>query len=132
MSKEFHDIFGSSFVEQFDRDFSAKIDWSTTGGLGHYPSIGLNKLIEDLGITTKLTYDGDKFAINFDNLSREFRDIIPVRPLYLLEEKKSQDIIEALLNINSGKKSTEAELKCKNYLMKATEEMGELGNLSFL
>ena len=57
---------------------------------------------------------------------------ITVRPLYLLEEKKSQDIIEALLNINSGKKSTEAELKCKNYLMKATEEMGELGNLSFL
>ena len=68
-SKEYHDIFGKSFVEQFDRDFSAKIDWSTTGGLGHYPSIGLNKLIEDLGITTKLTYDGDKFAINFDNLS---------------------------------------------------------------
>jgi hypothetical protein len=100
MSKEFHDIFGSSFVEQFDRDLSAKIDWSPTGGLGHYPSIGLNKLIEDLGITTKVTYDSDNFAINFDNLSRGFRDIIPVRPLYILEEKKGQDIIEALLNLN--------------------------------
>ena len=76
----------------------------------------ISKLIEDLGITTKLTYDGDKFAINFDNLSREFRDIIPVRPLYVLEENKS----------------TEAELKCKIYLMKATKEMEELGNLSLL
>ena len=100
MSKDFHDLFGSSFTEQFNRDFSDKIDWSPTGGLGHYPSIGLNKLIEDLGITTKVSYDSENSAINFDNLSREFRDTIPVRPLYVVEEKKCQDIIEALLNIN--------------------------------
>ena len=84
MSKEFHDIFISSFIQQFDRDFSDKIDLSPTGGLGHYPSIGLNKLIEDLGITTKVTYVVDK-AVNFDNLSKEFRDTIPVRLLYVLE-----------------------------------------------
>ena len=105
MHKDFHDIFSSSFTEQFGRNYSSKIDWSPTGGPGlNYPTIGLNKLIEELGITSQLTYDGDNYAVNFENLKREFRDSIPVRPLYLMEEKKCQDVIEALININREKK----------------------------
>ena len=104
MHKDFHDGFSPSFQKQFERNYSSKIDWSPTGGPGlYYPTIGLKKLIEELGITTKLTYDGDKYAVNFDNLKREFRDSIPVRPLYVMEEKKCQDVIEAAININREK-----------------------------
>ena len=81
-----------------------KIDWAPTGGPGiHYPSIGVNKLIEEMGITTKLVYDDGQHAINFDNLSKDLRNSIPDRPVYVIEEKKCHDIIEALLNINREK-----------------------------
>jgi hypothetical protein len=88
---------------QFDKSFSDKIDWSLTGGLGHYPSIGLWKLIEEMGITTKQAYNSDQYAVNFNNLCREFRDNIPVRPLFVMEEKKCHDITEAMLNVNRVK-----------------------------
>ena len=60
-------------------------------------------MIEELGITSQLTYDVDNYVVNFKNLRREFIDSIPVRPLYLMEEKKCQDVIEALVNLNSDK-----------------------------
>ena len=104
MHKDVHDIFSSSFTEQFGRNYSSKIDWSPTGGpCLKYPTIGRNKLIEEFGITSKLTYDGDNYAFKFENLKREFEDSIPVRPLYLMEEKKCQDVIEALINLNREK-----------------------------
>jgi hypothetical protein len=103
MKKSFHDTFNPDFASQFKREYSGKIDWSLTGGVGHFPSIGLKKLIQEMGITSKLSYDSDGCAINFDNLSREFRDSDPVRPLFVMEEKKVNDIIEALLNVNSAK-----------------------------
>ena len=54
----------------------------------------------------------DENAINFDNLSREFRDSDPVRPLYIMQEKKCHDIIEGLLNVNSEKiESNKKELE---------------------
>ena len=102
MHQEFHDKF-QTFTEQFDRKFSDKIDWAPTGGLGHFPSIGVNKLIDELGITSKLRYDSNGYAINFENLSKELRNSIPDRPLYVMEEKKCHDIIEAMININSKK-----------------------------
>ena len=100
MHKDFHDQFNPDFLKQFDRSFTDKIDWAPTGGLGHFPSIGLNRLIDELGITTKLEYNDENYAINFDNLNREFWNSIPDRPLYVLEEKKCHDIIEALINVN--------------------------------
>ena len=98
MHKDFHDNFNPDFEDQFKRNFSEKIDWGPTGGLGHYPSIGLKKLLDELGITSKLIYDSKKYAINFDNLCRNFKDSMPVRPLFIMEEKKCHDIIEALMN----------------------------------
>ena len=98
MHKNFHDKFNPDFEEHFKRNFSGKIDWAPTGGLGNNPSVGLKNFIKDLGITTKLVYDNENYAINFDNLCRKFRDSIPVRPLFIMEEKKCHDIIEALLN----------------------------------
>ena len=40
-----------------------------------------------------------------DNLRGELRDSIPVRPIYVMEEKKCHDIIYALLNVNYEKRS---------------------------
>jgi hypothetical protein len=100
MKKSYHDKFNPSFAAQFGRNFTGKIDWSLTGVLGHYPSKGLMALIEELGITTKLTYDNNQCAVNLDNLSREYRDNIPVQPLYVLEEKKCHDITDAMLKVN--------------------------------
>ena len=54
-----------------------KIDWTPTGGLGHFPTIGLNRLIDEIGITTDLIYDSNGYSVNFDNLSRELRNGIP-------------------------------------------------------
>ena len=103
MCKDFHQKFNPSFSEQFQREFTDKIDWAPSGGLGHFPSEGLNKLIDDLGITTKLEYNEDNFAVNFDNLNRGFWNSIPERPLYVIEEKKCHDVIEALINVNREK-----------------------------
>ena len=62
--------------------------------------------MEQLGISSKLVYDKEGSAVNFDNLTDKFRN--DERPLYILEEKKVNDIIVALLeaaemNINSQK-----------------------------
>ena len=103
MHKGFHEQFNPAFSEQFSRIFRDKIDWAPTGGLGNYPSIGLKKLIEEIGITTNLSYDADHYAVNFENLSKEFRNSIPDRPFYVMEEKKCHDVIEALININREK-----------------------------
>lgn len=100
MHQDFHENFNPEFKDQFDRRFSGKIDWVPTGGPGHFPSVGVKKLIEELGITTKLIYDEDQYAINFNNLSKDLRNDIPDRPIYIIEVKKCHDIIEALLNIN--------------------------------
>ena len=114
MKKDFHEKFNPSFSEQFQRKFTDKIDWRPTGGLGHFPSIGLNKLIDDLGITTKLEYNAENYAVNFDNLNREFWNSIPERPLYVIEEKKCHDVIEALINVNREKMETSRkEMKTK-------------------
>jgi hypothetical protein len=56
-----------------------------------------------MGITSRLSYDEDGCAIDFNNLSREFRDSDPVRPFYIMEEKKVHDVTEALINVNSQK-----------------------------
>ena len=40
-----------------------------------------------------------------DNLRGELRDSIPVRPIYVMEEKKCHDIIYALLDVNYEKRS---------------------------
>ena len=103
MHKNFHDKFNPMFEDKFARSFTKKIDWALTGGLGSYPSRGVKKLIEEMGITTKLSYNDQLLAINFKNLCREFRDSIPVRPLYILEEKKCHDILEAMFDINRKK-----------------------------
>ena len=103
MHKGFHEQFNPAFSEQFSRIFRDKIDWAPTGGLGNYPSIGLKKLIEEIGITTNLSYDADHYAVNFENLSKEFRNSIPDRPFYVMEEKKCHDVIEALISINREK-----------------------------
>ena len=100
MDKKFHRRFNPLFEEQFNRNYSGKIDWSLTGGIGNYPNKGLYKLIEELGITTKLQYSSDGCAVNFDNLKRELRDDDPIRPFYVFEEKKCHDVVEALFNIN--------------------------------
>ena len=100
MKKSFHDLFNPFFKSKFSKSKTSKIDWSLTGGVGYYPSQGLKKLIEGLGISSKLSYDNKGYAINFDNLSREFRDSDPVRPLYIMEENKCHDIIEGMLNVN--------------------------------
>ena len=70
MKKSYHNKFNPSFASQLDKSFSDKIDWSLTGGLGHYPSKGLWKLIEEMGITTKLTHNSDQYAVNFNNHNR--------------------------------------------------------------
>ena len=100
MHEDFHNNFNPLFEKQFDRMFLDKIDWTTAGGRGYYPSMGVNRIIEEMGITTKLTYGSDGCAVNFVNLCREYRDSIPVRPLYVMEEKKCHDVIEALFNVN--------------------------------
>lgn len=104
MHKDFHEKFNPEFQEQFNRNFTDKIDWAPTGGPGiHYPSVGVNKLIEEMGITTKLDYDDGKYAINFNNLSKDLRNSIPDRPTYVIEVKRCHDVVEALLNINRQK-----------------------------
>ena len=47
-----------------------------------------------------LSNDDQGCAINFDNLSRKFWDSHPVRPVYIMEEKKCHDMIEAMINVN--------------------------------
>ena len=84
MHKDFHDQFNPDFLKQFDRSFTDKIDWAPTGGLGHFPSIGLNKLIDELGITARLKYNDKTFAINFENLNRESWSSIPNILLYVI------------------------------------------------
>ena len=104
MHKDFHEKFNPLFAKQFERNYSGKIDWSPTGGPGlFYPTIGIKKLIAELGVTTKLVYDNENCAVNSDNLRRELRDSIPVRPIYVMEEKKCHDIIDVLLNVNREK-----------------------------
>ena len=39
--KSFHNKFNPFFIEQFHNKQANKIDWSLTGGLGHYPSQGI-------------------------------------------------------------------------------------------
>ena len=72
MKKSFHDTFNPEFSSQFSRNYSGKIDWSLTGGVGHFPSKGLSKLIQEMGITSELSYDASESAINFNNLSGHF------------------------------------------------------------
>ena len=103
MEKPFHDNFNPSFKSLFGKKHSVKIDWSLTGGVGRYPSLGLSKLIEEMGITTELQYDANGSAVNLTNLCREFRDSDPVRPYFIMEEKKVHDITEALLVVNTSK-----------------------------
>jgi hypothetical protein len=86
--KLFHNKFNPFFIEQFHNKQANKIDWSLTGGLGHYPSQGLKILLVGLGISSKLSY-GDDNAI--DNLRRDLPVIEPV----VMEEKKCHDVIEA-------------------------------------
>ena len=101
MRKAFHDNFNPDFEAQFNKNNSLKLDWTLSGGLlGYFPSQGLNNLIEGLGITSDLSYDDQGCAINFDNLSRKFWDSDPVRPVYIMEEKKCHDMIEAMINVN--------------------------------
>ena len=69
MKKSFHDTFNPAFASQFNRVYAGKIDWSLNGGVGNFPSFGLKKLIEDLGITSKISYYTDGLAVNSDNLS---------------------------------------------------------------
>ena len=88
LHKDFHEQFNPAFSEEFNRTFTDKIDWTPTGGLGHYPSIGLNKLIEEIGIPTNLRYDSDDNAVNLKTLTKELRNGIPDRPLYIMEEEK--------------------------------------------
>ena len=85
------------------------------GGLGHYPNIGLNRLIEEIGITTNLRYDFDGNAVKFENLSKELRNSIPDRPLYVMEEKKCHDKIEALMNVARNKIETSRKELEKKY-----------------
>ena len=59
------------------------------------------------GISTKLTYSSDNFATNFEHLTKEFRD--KERPLYIMEEKKVNDIIAALVKVT--KNASEDHLK---------------------
>lgn len=59
MHRDFHEQFNPAFSGEFKRIFMGKIDWTPTGGLGHFPTIGLNRLIEEIGITTNLRYDFD-------------------------------------------------------------------------
>ena len=59
-----------------------------------------------------------------DNLRGELRDSIPVRPIYVMEEKKCHDIIYALLDVNYEKRS-------RKFSMKATKEMELLESLFF-
>jgi hypothetical protein len=58
MNKSFHDTFNPAFASQFNRVYAGKIDWSLNGGVGNFPSFGLKKLIEDLGITSKIGPSG--------------------------------------------------------------------------
>ena len=108
MDEKFHIRFNPLFEEQFNRNYSGKIDWSLTGGIGNYPSKGLYKFKEELGITTKLQYSSACCAVNLDNLKRELRDDDPIRPLYVFEEKKCHDVVEALFNT-----SISAQLKLR-------------------
>ena len=103
MRRDFHKQFSPMFEAQFNRKFKEKIDWTLTGGPPSYPIIGLNNLIENLGITSKLEYNTNNLAVNFEHLKREYRDSDRPRPLYVLEKKKCNDIIEALINVNDEK-----------------------------
>ena len=64
-------------------------------------------------VKSGVTDNGNKYAVNFDNLSREFRDSIPVRPLYVFEGKKCHDIVEALLDIQYEDSDTDDSKKNK-------------------
>ena len=59
MHKDFHELFNPEFKQQFNRTFTGKIDWAPTGN--QFPSVGLKKLIDELGITTILSYNEDQF-----------------------------------------------------------------------
>ena len=70
-----------------------------------------------------MTYYEDTSAINFDNLSKQFRD--EERPLYILEEKKLNDVIEGLLEVTNDtvekhkedmKKTFEKSINCSGEL----------------
>ena len=115
MHRDFHEQFNPAFSGEFKRIFMGKIDWTPTGGLGHFPTIGLNRLIEEIGITTNLRYDFDGNAVKFENLSKELRNSIPDRPLYVMEEKKCHDKIEALMNVARNKIETSRKELEKKY-----------------
>ena len=81
-----------------------------------------------MGTTSELSYDAEEFAINFNNLSREFRNTDPVRSFYIMEEKKVHDVIQGLLNVNSQKIERS---KFKMCMMRAITLMENSGNQFF-
>ena len=49
------------------------------------------------------------------DLSKELRNSIPDRPLYVMEEKKSHDVTEALMNVTRNKIETSRKEMEKKY-----------------
>ena len=107
MHKEFHQELNPDFVKLFQINKHPKLQWERLNSRHprrfKYPSRGLRNLIQnDLGIWSKLSYDKDGLAINFNYFKKEYREYgdqpdYQGRPLYHLEMKKCFDIIFALI-----------------------------------
>ena len=103
------DLMRTEFLDQYNPEFSHKFSHDKTNlrlKLDEEGHPKISELVEKLGISSKLVYDEEGSAANFDNLTDKFRN--DERPLYILEEKKVNDIIVALLeaaemNITSQK-----------------------------
>ena len=74
-------------------------------------------------ISAELTYYENDSAINFDNLCKQFRD--EERPLYILEEKRLNDVIEGLLEVTKDTVEKQKE-DMKNTFEKSVNCSGEL------
>jgi hypothetical protein len=113
MSKDLLDQYNPEFSSRFDKDKNhLRLKLNETG----HPKIF--ESIEQLGISSKLVYNTEGSAVNHEYITDQFRN--ENRPLYILEEKKVNDIIVALLEASD--KDIESQ---KSKIAKAYKESYE-------
>ena len=118
MHKSFHNLHNPEFESKFEED---KSHLRLQEDEEHHPK--LFELIDSLGISSKLTYNIENSAVNFDYLTKQFRD--DERPLFIMEEKKVNDIIEGLLEVTKDTVNNHKE-DMTQLFMASSESSGKL------
>ena len=101
-SGKFKDLMNQNFLDKYNPGFSSQFGQDKTNvelkvDKEKHPKIF--ELVVELGINSNFIYDKEGSAVTLDNLTDQFRN--DERPLFILEEKKVNDIIIALLEASA-------------------------------